>query len=133
MLMSKTSRYALQAATVLAEHSSEPVRASDLADATGIPKNYLAKLLHQLARQGVLVSERGSRGGFRLAKHPSKISLASIVAPVDPGFSDQACLLGRPTCSDKDPCPAHDRWKQLSEGINRFLDETTLEDLVHRT
>ncbi len=132
MLLSKTARYALQAATVLAEQRSEPVQARELAAATGIPRNYLGKLLHQLARHGVLTSERGSRGGFRLAGDPARTSLAQIVEPLEPGFAEQKCLLGRPVCSDDDPCLAHDRWQVLSQQVRRFLEETTLEDLVKR-
>jgi Rrf2 family protein len=132
MWMSKTSRYALQAATYLAEHSEAAVQVREIAEHTGVPRNYLAKILHQLARQGVLRSERGSRGGFRLAMDPADIPLAAVIEPVDPSLSDQQCLLGRPTCSDTDPCLAHQGWKTLSEDLRRFLDETSLADLVKR-
>jgi Rrf2 family protein len=134
MLISKTSRYALQAATFLAERwgDADAAQAAEIAEGTGVPKNYLSKVLHQLARQGVLVSERGPKGGFRLARDPAEITLAAVIEPVEPSLSEQHCLLGRPICSDRDPCLAHSGWKALSDELRRFLDETTLAELVRR-
>ena len=130
--MSKTSRYALRAATFLAERfeDSKSLQVQEIAEGTDVPRNYLAKILHQLARQGVLVSVRGPRGGFRLAREPAEISLADVVDPVEPGLGNKHCLLGRPTCSDDDPCPAHSRWQHLSGDLARFLEETSLADLI---
>jgi len=132
MLLSQTSRYALRATTLLAERWEEnrPIPVGEIAEILGVPRNYLSKTLHQLARDGVLVSERGPKGGFRLAADPVTIKLARIVIPLEPGFSKRHCLLGRETCSDADPCAAHSRWQQLSGEVDRFLDETSLADLV---
>jgi Rrf2 family protein len=134
MLISKTSRYALQAATCLAEcwEEGESVRVGDIADHLDVPRNYLSKTLHQLARQGVLISERGPSGGFRLAADPASITLAEIVEPLEPSLSEQHCLLGRTTCSDDDPCMAHSRWKKLSGDLRSFLADTSLADLARR-
>ena len=132
MLISKTSRYALQATTFLAGRyeTGESAQAQEIAEEIGVPRNYLAKILHQLARSGVLVSERGRNGGFRLARHPAETPLAVVVEPVEPGLGSRHCLLGRDACSDDDPCPAHADWKRLSEEMDRFLAETTLADLA---
>jgi len=132
MLISKTSRYALQAATYLAKRwkDGDVVQAREIAEHTGVPQNYLSKILHQLARQGVLVSERGPKGGFRLTMDPAKTNLTAILEPVEGGLTEQHCLLGRPSCSDRDPCLAHTGWKALSVELTRFLDETVLADLV---
>lgn len=132
MFVSKTSRYALQAATDLAGQWNEdtPSQAAEIADRTGVPRNYLSKLLHQLTRGGVLVSERGPKGGFRLARDPEKITLAMVVNAVDPAMADLHCLLGRPVCRDSDPCQAHSKWKTVSGGLRDFLNETSVADLV---
>lgn len=132
MFVSKTSRYALQAATDLAKRWDEdaPSQAAEIAERTGVPKNYLSKLLHQLARGGVCVSERGPKGGFRLARNPSEITLAEVVEAVDPSMTDLRCLLGRPACRDSDPCQAHSQWKAISGELDRFLNETSIADLV---
>lgn len=132
MLLSQTTRYALQAAVLLAERHDADVAVSvaEMAQVLDIPRNYLSKTLHQLARNGILTSERGPKGGFRLATAPDRIRLAEIVEPVEPGFSERHCLLGRATCSDDDPCPAHGEWREVSGKFTRFLEETSLAQLV---
>jgi Rrf2 family protein len=101
-----------------------------MASATGIPANYLSKILHQLGRAGVVVSERGRAGGFRLAAPPSTITLASVVAPFEPQVERTRCLLGLPQCSDANPCGAHERWKAIREATLEFLTDTTLADVI---
>lgn len=135
MLISQTSRYALQAAVYLAgawEEEARLVPVGQIAEALDVPRNYLSKTLHQLARAGVLVSVRGPGGGFRLAADPATVRLADIVLPLEPGIADRRCLMGRPSCSEDDACPAHERWRSLSDASSRFLEETMLSDLVRR-
>ena len=69
-MLSKTSRYALGATAALAERWDEgcAIRVGDIAADLDVPRNYLSKILHQLSRAGVLTSERGPKGGFRLAR-----------------------------------------------------------------
>ena len=67
MWPTSTVQQAISAVLCIAEARGEPMRASTIAAATGAAGNYLSKILHSLARAGVLSSERGPRGGFRLA------------------------------------------------------------------
>jgi Rrf2 family protein len=101
-----------------------------MASATGIPANYLSKILHQLGKSGVVVSERGRAGGFRLARPPHTVVLASVVAPFEPQVQRARCLLGLPQCSDSNPCGAHERWKAIKEATVQFLNDTTLADVI---
>jgi Rrf2 family nitric oxide-sensitive transcriptional repressor len=120
----------LQAVLYLAEHAVERrVRANEAADALGISRNYLSKIMHQLVRAGVLTSARGKRGGFRLAVPPGELSLLSIVSQFDRIEERRSCLLGRPECSDSSACAAHWRWKAVSEQLAAFFRETTVADL----
>jgi len=132
MLLSQTSQYAVRAVIHLAERRGEPSQVGAIAEALGIPRNYLSKILHRLAGAGVLASERGRGGGFRLAVPPEALTLARIIEPVQPGFADRRCLLGRSGCNDADPCPVHDQWKALAGQILAFVGETTLADVVRR-
>lgn len=106
-----------------------PVRGSEISEALDIPANYLSKILHQLARAGVLNSVRGPSGGFALAQPTDELNLAELLEPIEAERLDRRCLLGRPRCRDADPCAAHDQWRSLSEHIDRFLEETTLASL----
>jgi Rrf2 family protein len=133
VLLSQTGKYALRASIHLAEQASdEPIPVGDIAAALDVPRNYLSKILHQLAREGVLVSERGPRGGFRLATSPDDLSVARVVSIVDPALLERKCLLGRQQCSDADPCPAHGTWQDLAQRIERFLSQTTVGDLMRQ-
>lgn len=133
-MISRTEEYALRAAVWLARHhGAGTLRAADMAGATGIPRNYLSKILHQLARSGVVVSERGRAGGFRLAQDPAEVTLAAVLRPFEPQVERTRCLLGRPECSDANPCGAHDRWKHIREATLSFIHDTTLADVIEGT
>jgi Rrf2 family protein len=131
VLLSQTGTYAVRAAIHLAEGEAleRPIPVVEIANALDVPRNYLSKILHQLAREGVLISARGPGGGFRLAAEPEKIPLDEILGAVEPQRFDRRCLLGRAECNDADPCPAHGRWQKLADGIGTFLQQTTLADL----
>jgi Rrf2 family protein len=130
-VVSRTEEYALRAAVCLARrYGGGTVRAREMARDTGIPANYLSKILHQLAKSGVVASERGRAGGFTLAAPPSTVALASVVAPFAPQVQRTRCLLGLPQCSDSNPCGAHERWKTIKDATLDFLNNTTLADVI---
>jgi Rrf2 family protein len=130
-ILSQTAEYALRAVVHLARYGTDgPIQATDLAEATGVPENYLRKILHELVRSGVLRSTRGKRGGFQLGVPPDQLSLLAIVGRFDGITERRRCLLGRQECSDAHPCPMHDRWKSTSEQIARFFGSTTVADVV---
>ena len=129
-MLSQTSQYALRTVLHLAGlPRGERAAAVDLARSGGIPGNYLSKTLHQLARAGVVASTRGKGGGFVLARPADRISLAEVVAPFQ-DVGERACLLGRPSCSDARPCPAHAHWKRVAEQVAGFFSGTTVADLL---
>jgi Rrf2 family protein len=133
-MLSQTAEYALRAVLYLAEHSdpNAPVRVGKIADNLGIPQNYLSKILHQLAREGVLVSLRGKTGGFWLAAPPERLALSAVIMPFDRVEQRRRCLLGRPQCTDRSACAAHTRWKEVADRVAEFFRETTVADLLGR-
>ena len=129
-MISKTDQYALRAVLYLAQNPERPVRAAQVAGALRLPANYLSKILHTLARVGLLASERGPQGGFRLARPAAEISLAEIIQPFDTTASERSCLFGRPECSDESPCRVHHHWKQASDPVIDFFQDTRISDLL---
>lgn len=105
---------------------------ADIAHELGIPRNYLSKILHGLARSDILSSTRGPSGGFRLARPAHDISLSDVVRHFDDVPSASSCVLGLERCSDVNACPAHDRWMSVRSNLIDFLDNTSLADLVNR-
>ena len=110
-MLSSTSDYALRAILVLAQaEPGSPMRADQLARATGSPANYLAKTLNALAKLGIVTSARGPRGGFTLAVAADELTLAQVVDCFDDVRPAAHCLLGARPCDGRHPCRAHARW-----------------------
>lgn len=129
-MLSQTAEYALRAVLTIAADEAAPVGAAHIAELLGVPRNYLSKTLHQLARAGVLESTRGKSGGFRLSRPANRIMLVDIVGLFDDITGRRVCLLGRPVCSDHSACTAHHKWKAVSERNATFFRETSVADLI---
>lgn len=130
-MISKTAEYALRAVLYIARETERgPARANEIAAALEVPGNYLSKILHTLARAGILTSERGPRGGFRLAKDTNELYLADLLEALDPGVLRADCLLGSPSCSDETACAVHGRWKKVREPVCEFFRQTAVADVL---
>lgn len=131
MILSQTAEYALRTVLYLAAAQRDGLLSvGEIAAAINVPQNYLSKTLHQLARAGILHSSRGKHGGFRLARPAEEITLGEVVGPFNGPTGERICLLGRDACSDSDPCPAHARWKAVSNQVSGFFRETRVSDLL---
>ncbi len=105
-MISRTAGYALRAVLYIAQNEGEgPVRVNDMAAALDLPRNYLSKTLHLLARARVLTSTRGKLGGFELAVPSATLSLFQVVVAFD-DLDTRRCLLGVRECSDRTACAA---------------------------
>ena len=131
MLLSQTSEYALRAVLHIATRGG-PVSVGEIAEAVGVPQNYLSKTLHQLARAGVLASARGPAGGFRLAVAADELTLQGVVSPFA-GQRGRRCLLGHGVCGEVQDCAAHARWAPVATQLRDFFATTTVADLLSPT
>jgi Rrf2 family nitric oxide-sensitive transcriptional repressor len=92
-MMTQTTAYALRAVVGLGFQPDRYMTTRELAERTQVPVFYLAKVLQALARAGLIVSHRGSSGGFGLARPPERITLLDVVNAVDPIKRITACPL----------------------------------------
>ena len=130
-MISKTGLHAVRALLALAHlPEGEHAGAASIAADIGAPPNYLSKLLNSLAREGLVQSQKGLGGGFRLTRDPSEISLLDIVDPIERVSRWSGCILGRSECSDSHPCAIHNRWKKVRAAYLQLLQTTTLANLV---
>lgn len=130
-MVSRTGLHAVKALTLMAEcHNGDFLGTAQIAREVGAPRNYLGKLLQQLASEGLLESQKGFGGGFRLAHQPDRISLYDIIEPIEHVSKWKGCFLGRARCSDSSPCAVHDRWSRVRNEYLEFLRNTSLADLV---
>ena len=101
----------------------------EICDGTDLPKHFVAKILQQLVRDGLLTSTKGRGGGFALARTPEKITLFEIVAAVDGDQQFDQCAVGLAKCDDDQPCPMHDKWSKVRDRIEKLLRTTTLKQM----
>ncbi|MCC6572283.1 MAG: Rrf2 family transcriptional regulator [Planctomycetes bacterium] len=130
-MFSQASEYALRALTVLAQNEDHQwMLAQDLAGCLGVRVHYLAKVLQTLARKGILESQRGRAGGFRLARKPEAITLWEIVLELDDVRRLEGCVMGEDVCADETACPLHTLWKEIRTRFKDKLQGTTLLNLA---
>jgi Rrf2 family transcriptional regulator, iron-sulfur cluster assembly transcription factor len=126
-MLSQTSLYALQAlAYMMAHRDSEPILSREIGESTGIPSNYLSKMMHALGASGLLSAERGKKGGYRFARDPNTVPVIDVVNIFQNTEQFRKCVLGNDTCSDESPCHIHERWKPASVALFAFLEQTTI-------
>jgi Rrf2 family protein len=130
-MFSVTAQYALRALAHLAAQPPDVmVGGEELSRETGIPRNYLSKVLLALGNAGIVEAVRGNAGGYRLASAPESIPLIQVVELFERHVARRTCLLGtRPICSDEDPCTAHQAWRPAKAAYFDFLETTTLLDI----
>ncbi len=137
MRFSLKSDYALRAALDLALHSSATrlVRTADIALRTGAPAKFLEAVLGQLRRAGIAHSERGSRGGHRLARAPGRVRAGDGIRAVEgpDGLSVRPGGKGPTDAAGGAAARAlHHLWTDADGAVAASLDGITLEDLVRR-
>ena len=95
-MLSKTGLHAVRAMVALAKLPDGSYGgAARIAQEIGAPQNYLGKLLKALAEEGLVESQKGLGGGFRLARNPQEISLLDVIEPIEPGFGLAHEILGQ--------------------------------------
>jgi Rrf2 family protein len=132
-VLSRSSEYAIRALSLLAvSGENQSLQCREIAARLDLPPQFLTKILRRLTATGVVASQRGRAGGFRLGRPPQDISLLDVVLPFEEPRTEVACLLGQAYCSDEDACPLH---RPLTEVRTRFLDlleSTSLADVAAR-
>ena len=108
------------------------VSTTELAAVYGISATIVAKVLKKLARAGLVTSERGSRGGYRLALPATGVTLRAVVnaleGPISLTFCSSGTASGR--CRTRPFCVASDAMKPLNHLVNGAFEAVTLEDIL---
>ena len=131
MIYSRSAEYAIRAFVHLAQvPEGKFAMVKNIAEEEKIPAHFLAKILQQLARKGLLRSSKGPTGGFALRVDPSDIHLLDIVEALDGLAEYQQCASGLSECSDEMPCSMHDNWVTLRSRIMDYLGRNSIADLA---
>ncbi len=133
MIQTDSGKYAVRAMAYIAarEDPTQPISAAEVAEAEEIPPYYLAKVLQDLARAGLLSSVRGRGGGFRMTRDPGQIRVMEVLDAVENVKKlTEECVLGLDQCSDDVSCPMHTTWKAFRKLLLERLEKMTVADLV---
>jgi len=129
-VISQTAEYALRAVVCLAR--SDPERrwtVHDIHDRTEVPEGYLSKVMQQLARSGIVRSQRGRSGGFVLGRSLDELSVLDVINAVDPLQRIHECPLGLAE-HESELCALHKRVDCELERVERAFAEASFADLL---
>jgi FeS assembly SUF system regulator len=104
--------------------------ARDLAGTTRLPLPMVGKILKTLVRQGLLVSHRGVKGGYSLARSPEDISVAEIITALDGPIALTTCSAHAGDCEYEDGCPARSNWHVINRAILGALRNISLKQMA---
>ena len=134
MKLNTRVRYGLRAILRIAEgHGGPPVSISTIAQEQGISSKYLEQVIGPLRRSGLVLSQKGVKGGYVLSADPGSISLWDVIRALDthPRLID--CVENPASCSRTDACLAHEVWKRLDLKLQEFWRGLTLADLLQKS
>ncbi len=104
--------------------------ASDIARRTSIPQPTVSKVLKRLARTGVVLSERGKKGGYRLARLPREISLVDIIDAVEGQIAVTECTTDTTSCELEGNCAVEANWVRINDVVRRALAGVSLAEMA---
>ncbi len=127
-MFSQTAEYALRAVVYLAAERNEPRTAQQIAAATRVPGQYLAKVMQGLSRAGLVHSQRGLHGGFTLTRPAEELTVLDVLQAVDPIQRIRGCPLGLK--GHVNLCPLHRRLDQAIGMVEDALRRSTIAELL---
>ena len=132
MMVSTKGRYALRVMLDLAQQPpGEYVALGGIADRQGISVKYLEAIVATLCRAGLLISQRGKNGGYRLSREPDAYTAGSILRLTEGSLAPVHCLACEPNdCGRAAHCLTLPMWMELDRRIQDYLESVTLEDLL---
>lgn len=125
MTISQTAEYALRAVVWLARDPNAALGTPRIAAATRVPPGYLSRVLQSLARAGLVESNPGRTGGFRLSRPPTRISVLDVINAVDRVERIERCPLGLKSHRGG-LCPLHRRLDEAAAMVQKAYAETTI-------
>ena len=129
--LSKKSDYALMAMKHIAVHDAvNSMSAREIAGQFDIPLELMAKVLQRLTRRGLLISQKGTRGGYHLARPAEKISVGDVIQAIDGPVTVTACSPQVDTCDQYSKCNVRDPLWRVKDRIVDTLHTFTISELA---
>ncbi len=139
MLFSTRAEYGVRLMVELGRRGGdEPVSLSAVAEGERLPLSYLEHLVAKLRKAGLVESQRGARGGYRLGRPADQIDMLDVVQALEGAIAPMECFHespeGKVSCSHESDgdhaCATKLLWTRVQGGVTKALSGTTLADLV---
>ena len=133
--LNKLTDYGVVVMTQMAQDQESGTRsvrtAQEVASSLGLPLPTVSKLLNILARDGLVISQRGAAGGYSLSRPAGEISMAAIIQSLEGPIALTACVHGsEEQCEVESLCPMSGNWNRVNAAIRGALERVTLADMT---
>jgi len=130
--LSRLTDYAVVALVRLG-HAEGVATSPGISAAIGVPEPTVAKVLKALANHGLVTSQRGAHGGYRLGRPLAEIAVAEVIVAIDGPIALTSCVDGAVGCESQSLCPMAGRWDPVNDAIRDALTGITLADMAAAT
>lgn len=138
MKLTLRGEYALRALLVLGLNYDGPVvRIQAISEQQNIPKRFLEQILNDLKSAGIVQSRRGVAGGYRLARRPDQITIASVVRHIEGALAPISCVseqfYEKCSCPDESRCAIRSVMKEVRDAVVKLAERITVADICERS
>ena len=128
--LSKLTDYATVILSFMARDNTQVHAAMEIASATGIALPTVSKILKLLLNAKVLISTRGAKGGYALARAPEKITIAAVISALEGPIALTECSISQLGCEQASGCEIRGNWSLINQTIHNALESVTLADMI---
>jgi FeS assembly SUF system regulator len=129
--ISRLTDYGIVVMAHLAEcEDDDSHNARELAEQTQLPAPVVSKILKSLTRAGLLTSQRGSKGGYSLARIPGEISVVEMITALEGPVGITECTIHPGACAQESSCQVRDPWQRINAAVRAAMEQITLADLA---
>ena len=128
--ITKQTDYGIVLLTHLAAFPERQFNAPELAMEAHLPLPMVSKILKLLARDGLLASHRGVKGGYSLARAAEEISMAEIIVALEGPIAITECVSVESDCTHEALCPVRSNWRRINEAVRAALEGITLAEMA---
>lgn len=115
-------------------YDGQSVSLKEIAEKQDLSLSYLEQLFSTLKKERLIISQRGAKGGYKLAKSPEKITIGEIIRAVEGPIEFSECVGGAENfeCQKSSVCVTKGIWQEVNESVNKVIDNITLKDLLDK-
>jgi Rrf2 family protein len=128
--ISRRADYAVRIMIELGLHDGSFLSATKVSRRTAVPKAFLHKITHDLAKNQLITTQSGPSGGLTINKSTTEINMRQILEAVEGPICLNVCLVRPQECKRDAICPAHDFWGRLQVMLIEQLEAATLAALI---